>query len=466
MCCRYDGSVLDAAAPGSGDAEVSLSGWSACLAGILIAIGSCVRGPVRFALGLTLVLIGVIVGARAVWLVGSPRRTAWKPAARLLLVAMAIVGVFTPSLPAVPAFTIASRAFFGAGAAAAALLWTVPRRWRRRMTLALLVAASALHLATPLAVPDPRIDVFLWVQTCLTALVHGVHPYTVQVVTSGQTAPVYPYMPLTLVAFLPAFALFGDCRYGSALAMIAGFVLNRVAGRRLGAPDDFVDASTLALVLHPRGFVVTAAAWNEPLLVLALYAFVVLAVRRPGGLGQAIAFMLLPSLKQYVVAPVALFVGIEPPRQRPAIVAGAIGVAVAAFAPFLLWDWRATVHGITTQMITPAAPRLDSTSIVALVAVRTGWILSRWLSVAAQFGAAALAYRRLRHQGLGGVLLGSAVCLAATFVVGWQAFVNYYYFVTAAFIAASVVLVAPPIGAARAIGDNVPAAAPPSNVRV
>ena len=67
---------------------------------------------------------------------------------------------------------------------------------------------------------------------------------------------------------------------------------------------------------------------------------------------------------------------------------------------------------------------------------------------------------------LGGVLLGSAVCLAATFVVGWQAFVNYYLFVTAAFIAASVVLVAPPIGVAGAIGDNMSAVAPLSNVRV
>jgi uncharacterized membrane protein len=163
---------------------------------------------------------------------------------------------------------------------------------------------------------------------------------------------------------------------------------------------------------------------------------------------------------------VALFVATEPPRQRPKMVIAAIAIAALTVVPAVAWDWRATTHGMVTQMFTPAAPRLDSTSIVALVAVRTGWILSRWLSVAAQFGVAALAYVRLRTAGLAGVLLGSAVCLAATFVVGWQAFVNYYFFVTATFVAASVVLAAPPIGAARTIGDNVPVVASVSKMRM
>ena len=40
-----------------------------------------------------------------------------------------------------------------------------------------------------------------------------------------------------------------------------------------------------------------------------------------------------------------------------------------------------------------------------------------------------LAFARLRKSGLGGLLLGSAVALFATFLAGWQAFVNYYYFI-------------------------------------
>ena len=50
-----------------------------------------------------------------------------------------------------------------------------------------------------------------------------------------------------------------------------------------------------------------------------------------------------------------------------------------------------------------------------------------------------IAWWRLKDHGLSGLMLASALSLYATFLVGWQAFVNYYYFVGALLILAAIV---------------------------
>ena len=98
--------------------------------------------------------------------------------------------------------------------------------------------------------------------------------------------------------------------------------------------------------------------------------------------------------------------------------------------PFLVWNWRPTVTGIVVQMIAPIEPRLDAMSLVALLGRTTGLYASRWVSVVVQLFVGGLAYARLEGHGLAGLLLASALALCATFLTGWQAFTNYYYFVS------------------------------------
>jgi len=379
-------------------------------------------------------------------LVGDRRLVPWLTPVSLVLFAMTLVGLFGPVLPGLFWYDALCRLFFVFGAFGVGVLFFAGNALRRRVTLGLVIAFVALHVVTPLGVPDPGIDVFLWTQSCLQALGHGIHPYTIHIVyetLAGRTAPVYPYMPFTLIAFFPAYALFGDYRFLSAAAIAAAVILIRASGRRLEAEPAFIDAATLALVLHPRSPWITAMGWTEGLVLAVAAAFVYLAIRWPGGFAQAIAFFLLPASKQYILAPVLLYVGSTPPRQRLRVVAVGAAVAILTLAPFVLWNWRATIDGIVTQMRTPASPRLDATSFVALAAAWTGAFASRWLSVAVHFGVAALAYLWLRHHGLAGVLLGSALTLCATFLAGWQAFVNYYCLVAALLVMAALVFAAP-----------------------
>ena len=59
-----------------------------------------------------------------------------------------------------------------------------------------------------------------------------------------------------------------------------------------------------------------------------------------------------------------------------------------------------------------------------------------------QFIVGGIAYWRLRRGGVAGLLLASAITLFATFLVAWQAFFNYYYFVTVLLVLGGLVLAA------------------------
>jgi hypothetical protein len=424
-----------------------------------VAIGSCIRGHLLFLLGLPVVLAGFAVAWRSMWRVGGEdtssivhrhvldRRMPWLPSACLWLAVMAFVGLVAPSTIGPLWYDIVKRVYFLLGLAAVGVFGYGPARHARRAVTAVIVAGTALHLVTLFAVPDPKIDVWIWTQTCIQALLGGVHPYTVdgaRVITNvyhlGPTASLFPYMPLTLVAFAPAYVLFGDYRVLSALCVPATVALNRATGRQLGLDSRLIDATTLAFLLFPRGAWLTCFGWTEPLLVVVLSAFVYLATRAPGGRAQAIAFLLLPALKQYIVAPVLLFLAIS--RPRASVAAVALTVAAATVVPFLIWDWRPTIAGILAQMLSPAQPRMDSTSLVALVGLLTGVHVTRWVSVVVQFLVAGMAYARLRDHGLGGLLLASSLALHATFLTGWQAFMNYYYLVAEMLLLTAIVLAA------------------------
>jgi hypothetical protein len=300
------------------------------------------------------------------------------------------------------------------------------------------------------AIPSPRIDVWTLTQAAVRSLLHGVHPYTARVddvyhgtFQGGYVSSVYPYMPATLLVHVPSVALFGDYRIGLALCLPATVAFVRGAGRRLHVAPRALDAMSLALVLHPRGAFIVGSGYNEPLLTLAASVFVYAAARAPDGAAASIAFWMMPAMKQYVVAPalMRLFSTLDDPRQRRATMAGML-VAAATAAPFLIWGWSATLDGILFQVRPSIGFRPDSLSVSAAFAWATGWIVPWWTPLAAQCVAGAAAFAWLRHRGLGGFLLASALALFASFLFGRQAFLNYYAFVSALLLLAALVFAA------------------------
>lgn len=398
---------------------------------VLVTIGSCLRGDVLFVLGVPLTSAGFIVA----WVAASRRRgsrrewpTAW---AALALSSLAATGLASPPAGGAWWYEASVRAYFGLAIVLIGVWAGAEPRGRRRAIAVLVAGAVALQLVTPFGV-HAVVDVWSWTETCTRALLQGVHPYTVRAPDLlrgafyyGPAGTIYPYMPLTLLASAPWVALFGDYRMGLACCLPATVALMRAAGRRLAIDAAIVDVITLALVLHPQAHAITAVGYMEPLLVTTAAAFLLFAVTAPAGYGEAAAFLLLPATKQYAAAPAALYLAM---RGRLRTAAAGAAIAAATVAPFLIWNWRATIDGVLFFVRAPLGFRTDSDSLAALVAALTGVEAPRVLAVVTQFAVATLLYPLLKDRGLSGLLLASAISLLASFLVATQAFTNYYYF--------------------------------------
>jgi hypothetical protein len=423
------------------DARLAGSAEAALLASLLVTAGSSVGGRLTLLVGIPLTTAGAVVA----WIAarraqcGAPDRSFARVYVWLSANAAMALSVGPPypapiwyevSYRALPVLGIVLIGVVAAGRAhaRACAVWTA------------VALATFLVIATPIAMPDPMIDVWTLTQASVHALLHGVHPYTVATpdVYGGQydfgyTTSAYPYMPLNLILAAPAVALFGDYRFALALCFPITVLLLRAAARRLAVTPHTIDVLTLAFALQPHAAFIVSAGWIEPMMVMMAAAFVYLSAREPGGTGAAIAFFLLAAMKQYIATPVVLFLAMAPRPRARAVAAGVIAAA-GTVIPFLVWNWQPTLTGMTsilTHMRAPAAFRADSISLTAAVERLSGWRAAAWLGAVAQLAAGGAAFAMLRRDGLGGLLLASALALLMSFLFGTQAFVNYYSFAAA-----------------------------------
>ena len=429
-------------------ASASAASRAAFVSFLLVTIGSCVGGHLRFLVGVPVTIAGVLAACVAARRVREPYAERPVDAICVLLSAMAAIGLASPSPQGSISYEILYRFLPASGLVAVGVLAAGSAAWRRRAVWFTVCVAVLLAVLAPAAVRNPHIDVWDWMQACGSALLHGIHPYSVRVADEtagaldfGSTPTIMPYMPLVIAAAAPWIAVLGDCRFELAACLPITIALLRAAGRRLRVDTWMIDAVTLAWVLHPRGTLMVIKSYQEPLLVAVLALFVYLSAGDEDGYGAASAFFLLPALKQYVVAPVVIYAAMR--RRRPSAVVVGAAVAAATVLPFLIWNAQATVDGMLYLMRAPIGFRADSDSLAAFVAQVFDVHAGRSLAVVAQLAAGAAAWAALRRQGLGGLLLASALSLLASFLVATQAFFNYYYFAGALLLCAALVFARP-----------------------
>jgi len=421
-----------------GAARLPAAAAAAFAAALLTATGAGIAGDQRLTIGVPLLAAGF--GAACLAARRARQQAAVVVAAPWIadgLAAMAAIAVLLPPRDHPPTwYAIAYRAVPAAGILVAGLYASGARAARYAIwsAIALVVALQAL---TPIANPHPFIDVWAWSDAAARALLAGVNPYVVRAAdvyrggfAMGYENTVYPYMPLTVVANAPATWIAGDYRFGLVLCLPLTILLVRAAGRRLAVDAAFVDAMTLALVFMPRNTYLVSSGYSEPLLLLTIALFVFAAAARPFGSGAATVFLLLPALKQYVLAPPLMFVAGAWRRRAWRPLAIAVAIALATTVPFLLWNWHAALDGIVFQVRPSIAFRRDSASLTAVLAALTGIVPWHWLPEAAQIAVGGAAYWWLRDAGVAGLLLASAIAVDASFLFGTQAFGNYYAFVT------------------------------------
>jgi hypothetical protein len=319
-------------------------------------------------------------------------------------------------------------------------------RWRSRLSrarpVALLALAFGLGAWMLHASPSPAIDVWTVHQQGADAILHGRQVYapgaigTPDTYTHAREIDTYSYPPLTLLPTAVAYAVTGETRWAQLVAILIGAVLLRATARRRGFASPVPDLLMACLLFHPRGLFVLEQAWGEPLALPVLGGFALAAsTGRPRV--AAVMLGLLCALKQHLVLylpALALVPGIG-----VAGVAIAIVTLFATYAPFALTAptglWNAVVvHHLKNPF------RADSLSLTARLS-EAGILLPPWLGFVASL--ASLGPLVVLPRRLGPLLLASSLTFLVFYLLGRQAFCNYYYLLGATWLFAAASLAEP-----------------------
>lgn len=427
------------------------------LIGVSLWVGWGLFQPVPVALvSAGLLAYGVTVAQRR-----TPARRSARPA--VLLVCFLVMVTATAIRPLV--------AWAGGPSLAAleAILWCAPvggalmaialishrsSRSHRIWALGLFVALVGLvvpRCVVIVASPAPFIDTFYWGQAASDYVLGGTNPYGAEYwdmygqvwgISYGYD-PGFHYWPGWLgwatlwstlvpgahdvrVGLIAADLLAAACVFGIALRLRLGGRVATLAGLLwLGAPS---------------GLLVVGQAWADPVSVMALLGGALAVLHRRWVLaGLILGFAC--ATKQYVLLATAftlLYVlRAEGLRAMWRVAVPCAITWVALLAPFALADWDALVAStVLTFVHSPA--RQDAFTLVAFfgqgLSVEAFTLHSRpftWASLACLAGLLAWACHPRVHLSVHRWFGMTALAYGAAFLLGKQAFCNYYYFLGA-----------------------------------
>jgi len=317
-------------------------------------------------------------------------------------------------------------------------------KWALPMFLIAHTAATVVFLRwSPAA-----IDVQVFLHDGAIAVLHGHNPYAMTfpnvypshlsdlfygpgVVMNGRITSGFPYLPVSLLVAIPG-QLLGDVRYSQLIAMIVtALVLRRLASDQVGRAAAVLGVASVSAIPVLNG------AWTEPTIV-ALLACLVLALERRRYSFVAVFLGLFLVSKQYVVIAIPV-IWLICQRLTRRMISISLGVAIAVTLPFFLADpaafWKAIVE---FQLVQPF--RADSLSLLVSSINTFGWPPPWTYGVLPLLGggltAIALALRAPRTPAA--FAAGVGLTLLVTILLSKQAFMNYYFLVSGAFLVAAV----------------------------
>ncbi|MGZ6124626.1 MAG: hypothetical protein ACXWLR_06675, partial [Myxococcales bacterium] len=305
--------------------------------------------------------------------------------------------------------------------------------------LLLLLCFVVMAIVTLRASPQPWIDVWTTRQGAADALRAGFNPYSVaypniygrlaeqfyapELISHGNII-VYAYPPLSVLFDLPAFAIFGDVRVLSLVAMlVAAWALARAL------PGVTGELAALFILFQPRTLFVLEQGWTEPLVLAAFAVSLRLALRPvkhvPHWLALGLALGVLAASKQYsplLIVPLWLAI---PAELRLGATLTALALASAVTLPFAFWDPQGFLRSVVRMQILQPF-RTDALSLTAFWARRYG--VPAFGPLFAFVSAALVLALTLRWRMRAAQALSCAAAAWLPFVLlNKQAFCNYYW---------------------------------------
>jgi hypothetical protein len=295
---------------------------------------------------------------------------------------------------------------------------------RYRFVIVILLSLI-LRIASVFASHIHFIDVGIMMQESSANLLAGRNPYTSA--TGGHEG--FVYLPLHLLLTLPFYVILGDTRFGAVAWELVGIgFIYLLAKRELAAFPRLLKVSELALlifVLQPRSLFVIEQAWGEPLVVGAFAASLYFFHFQPRGPLADVWVAATVAVKQYLIfICLPLFILYHLRWKRYATTALAFGLMVIPFAlwnPFAFYK-RNVLHFFQLPIQT------NSLGLTAYF-LEHDILIPRWISpLAAGFVVLGLAFW-LKRFGILGYLHTLIIGYFALFLIGQQAFANYYYLI-------------------------------------
>ncbi len=290
----------------------------------------------------------------------------------------------------------------------------------------ILLLALILKITAIFASPTHHIDVGIIMQESSTHLLNGQNPYG----TKTAWLDGFDYLPLNLLLPLPFYAILGDTRFGSVFWEMVGILfVYRLAKTELRALPKLVNLAELVILLfflQPRGLFVIEQSWGEPLMVGAMAVAFYFFYYQPAGPLADVLFGLMLVIKQYLVFMTLPLLILYHRAWKRYLITGLACLAV--LLPFILWNPLA-FYKMTVLHFMQLPIQTDSLSLTAYFA-EYGLLVPRWVSpVAATIVAVGLGLL-LSRFGLVGYFQAASLTLLTLFLLGQQAFANYYYLIS------------------------------------
>ncbi len=280
------------------------------------------------------------------------------------------------------------------------------------------------------ASPSPVIDVFAQFQESAQHILAGLNPYTTLVSDVyqgtrdyGYHMLGYAYPPSNLYLHVLFYFLFKDIRFGYVLMeLIAAFSLYKI----IPTPQKkFAELITLLFLYNPRGLFVLEQAWSEPFILGFFALFVYLFIRNQKSSWLPVLYGYLVSLKQYLVFFIFSYLILEKRKSR---IFTMLGIIILTTLPFWLWDAHSFLkYGLLFQFKTPF--REDGLTLVSVFYRWFGWTAGKGLAVVLGFAINIFWLWRFKKESVSNYLYLSTLTLFSMFLMGSQAFCNYYYLV-------------------------------------
>jgi hypothetical protein len=292
--------------------------------------------------------------------------------------------------------------------------------------IALCIAAAGHDVI--LTSPTPHIDVWTVQQQGAHALWNGLNPFLA--VHVGDTGPrtandvPYVYPPLQLYLTALVWRLTHEVRYAMLGAILLLGLMLRVLLRRTrrDLPAVLEDAPALFVWCTPKLFFILEQSWVDPVQVFWCTAMLTAASFRRPWLTAVMAGMVLAA-KQTMLLFVGLFgLGLRFTWKQWAVTGA---VALATFAPWMLWDFKALKHA-NFDFLAALPVRPDALTYLTWVKRKFGVQISPIFAFPAAFLITALAAWKMRRSEAR-LAMAAVAAFTVFFVINKWAFANYYF---------------------------------------